>query len=119
LRESQSLRLIHHRALASSAQAMSEMAAAAAGGTQVVRMVGAHRLELIEEGDAHYLVIELTPPEARVGALEVRTATGLGGRINLPLSLGGIIQLQLNSNVYEQEGIHSALLEPDSKVYLF
>jgi hypothetical protein len=118
LRRNPRARMIHHRALTTRAQARSNMAMAAAGGTSVTRRVGAHRVELLEEADAVYLVIYLVNEETVLAAIEARDSEGSGARLALGAPIGGIIQLRLDLSKPEPQQIHAALLRPDSSIFL-
>ncbi|MCB1359494.1 MAG: hypothetical protein KDK53_24275 [Maritimibacter sp.] len=117
LREQPSLRRIHDKALVAHAVAHSPRAIAAAGATQVSRMVGAHRVELIEEAGGAYLVIHLGSGTASVDTIEVRTPDGSGGRVKLGSPMRGIIQHRLDPDKSEQAAILTALVRPDAAIY--
>lgn len=118
LRANAAARRIHDRALQARAVAQSNMAMAAAGGTQVTRVIGAHRLEVIEEAAGVYLVIYLGSGAPVPDAIEVRGVDGGGARLTLGAAMGGIIQLRLDLNKAEPKALHDALVRPDSSVFL-
>ncbi|MBU1175859.1 MAG: hypothetical protein KKH72_10705 [Alphaproteobacteria bacterium] len=118
LRTSAAARRIHDRALEMHALAHSDIAMAAAGGTQVSRVVGAHRLELIEEDAGVYLVIYLGAGASVPGAIEVRDTKGDGARLALGAAMGGIIQLRLDLAKPQPKALFDALVRPDSSVFL-
>ena len=118
LRANAAARRIHDRALQARAVAQSDMAMAAAGGTQITRSVGAHRLELIEEDEGVYLVIYLGAGTPIPGAIEVRNTAGDGARLALGAPMGEIIQLRLDLSKPQPKAFHDALMRPDSSVFL-
>ena len=118
LRLNEAARRIHHSALGVRALAQSDMAMAAAGGTQVTRSVGAHRLELIEEDEGVYLVIYLGAGTPIPGAIEVRNTAGDGARLALGAAMGEIIQLRLDLSKPQPKAFHDVLMRPDSSVFL-
>ncbi len=118
IRTSPVARQIHAQALIAGALAQSPIAMAAAGGTNVVRYLGPHRVELIEDAGGEFLVIHLGPGSEQPVAIEARDPEGEGSRLVLGEPIAGILQMRLDISGPEVRAFRDALARTDSAVFL-
>ena len=109
---------VYCRALGAVAHGFSPVAVAAGAGDVASRMVGPARLDVVEDGDALFLVIRPGENQPMPRQLEVRGADGTGGRIGLGAAVRGILQVKLDRGNPDLVLIADLIGRPDSAVYL-
>ncbi|MEP9390559.1 hypothetical protein [Mesorhizobium sp. KR9-304] len=118
IREQPRARAIYFDALRTSASSFSSMAVAAGTGGVRNRLVGPHRVELVDEADMTYLVVYLGESTDPVEWIEVRTREGGGGRIRLGRAIRNVVQLPLDHRRDDMRAIDEGIRQPDSEIYL-
>jgi hypothetical protein len=119
LRERPAARTIYAGAMERRSATFSRMAAAAGAGEVRTRLVGPHRLELIDEQDMAYLVVHLGSAGKPVEWIEVRTRDGSGGRVQFGKAIRSVLQLPLDHRFPELKAIDEAIRKPDCQIYLW
>lgn len=119
LRERREARMVYAGAMAQRSTAFSPVAAAAGLGEVRTRVVGPHRLELIDEADMAYLVVHLGSTGEPVEWIEVRTRDGSGGRVQFGKAIRSVLQLPLDHRFPELKAIDEAIRQPDSQIFLW
>lgn len=118
LRGNSRARAVYAGAMKRMSSAYSPMAAAAGAGDVRTRVVGPHRIEVIDEQDMAYLVVHLGDATAPVEWIEVRTREGGGARVQLGKAIRNIVQLPLDHRNPELKAVDEAIRRPDCQIYL-
>lgn len=122
LRQNSNIRNLYFDLLSSRSQAASHFAAAAASEDYPKRVIGHFDLNVTEDTDGSFIVIEANSAEGRKleapRQIEFRTPDGAGWLRQLPSPIKGQQIIILNGDDEEDIGLAEALKMPDLKLFL-
>ncbi len=119
LRREPRVRALYTKAMFSRALACSLVADAASESVVTVRTVGPFRVEIVEEDDLSFLIIQVPEEGKRASWLELRTDAGLGTRVRLVEPIGNVIQLPLDHRIPELKIVDELVRRPDCQFFIW
>jgi hypothetical protein len=118
LRSDERLAKIYRSMLQAQALAYSAVARAASDQSIERRLIGDIELRLLPSGDGLPAILVISHPEAMVPHAVAVSLEGRFGRINLPESVDGVIQVALGTDLADADFVREAFGQPACEVFV-